>query len=163
MAHNGQLIRTGMYEYVGRETYALFAQVMHSETGEIYFLLACPAPLGISFQQFNSQNPTDFVLQRPCVFPDIAHYLDQEEFASGTYEHYKSTPEDKKLYNVLGTAKLLSGEIVVIYHPLYGQQALMARPLYPVDPAVDDGSFAQAVAKPGYTGPRFTRVGGLTT
>jgi len=39
---------------------------------------------------------------------------------TGVYEHYKSTPEDKRYYQVLGFAKHTeTGEILAVYIPLY--------------------------------------------
>lgn len=74
----------------------------------------------------------------------------------GIYEHYKSTPEDRRLYQLLSMARHTeTGEALAIYFPLYtvaehtGLQ-LQARPL---------DMFMQDVEYEGKRVPRFRYIG----
>ena len=62
----------------------------------------------------------------------------------GRYRHYKG-----KYYQVLGTARHSeSGELLVVYRPLYGEGALWVRPL---------PMFCESVEVEGRAVPRFLR------
>lgn len=70
-----------------------------------------------------------------------AEYEDVEEFSlNGIYEHYKSTPDNPKLYYV-GSVKrdIETGECLVVYCPLYesDEMLLSARPLSMFTGSVD--------------------------
>ncbi len=75
---------------------------------------------------------------------------------TGVYEHYKSTPEDKRYYQVLGFARHTENEeILAVYIPLYvipehTGLRLQVRPL---------GMFMGSVEYDGQTIPRFRYVG----
>lgn len=75
---------------------------------------------------------------------------------TGVYEHYKSTPEDRKLYQVLGFARHTeTEEELVIYIPLYVAPEhtglrLQARPL---------SMFVEMVEVDEQEVPRFKYVG----
>lgn len=74
----------------------------------------------------------------------------------GVYEHYKSTPEHKKYYQVFGFARQTeTDEILVIYVPLYVSPEhsglrLQARPLE---------MFKETVEANGQQVPRFKYIG----
>lgn len=54
----------------------------------------------------------------------------------GLYRHYKG-----KYYEVLGTAKHSeTGELLVVYRPLYGEQGLWVRPLEMFDETLPNGT-----------------------
>ena len=64
----------------------------------------------------------------------------------GRYRHFKGNE-----YQVIGLAPHSeSGETVVVYHPLYGDQALWVRPL---------AMFTETVDRDDKVQPRFARVG----
>jgi hypothetical protein len=75
---------------------------------------------------------------------------------SGVYEHYKSSPEARKYYQVLGCAKHTeTGEVLVVYVPLYvipehRGLRLQVRPV---------GMFLETVEKNGQHVPRFAYIG----
>ena len=75
---------------------------------------------------------------------------------NGIYEHYKSTPEDRRYYQVLGTARNTeTEEKLVIYIPLYVLPEhkglkLQARPM---------DMFLETVEYKGETKPRFAYIG----
>jgi hypothetical protein len=75
---------------------------------------------------------------------------------TGVYEHYKSTPQDKRYYQVLGFARNTeTEEILAIYIPLYvipehKGLRLQARPL---------DMFMETVDYNGQTLPRFRYIG----
>lgn len=74
----------------------------------------------------------------------------------GIYEHYKSTPETRRYYQILGFARHTeTNEIVVVYVPLYvipehPGLRLQVRPL---------DMFVEQVVIDGQTKPRFRFVG----
>lgn len=76
--------------------------------------------------------------------------------ASGVYEHYKSTPRDRRYYQVLGIARHTeTGEALVVYVPLYfipenRGLRLQVRPLE---------MFVGSVQAGGKTVPRFRYIG----
>ncbi len=77
----------------------------------------------------------------------------------GIYEHYKSTPEDRKLYQVLFLSHLEETlEVMVHYIPMYYEEN---------DDVYSDGitiwtrtlkNFSETVQYNGKTMPRFTRI-----
>lgn len=75
---------------------------------------------------------------------------------TGIYEHYKSTPENRHYYQVLGFAQHTeTDDVLVIYLPLYtnpdeGGLRIRARPLE---------MFIETVEREGETVPRFRYVG----
>lgn len=75
---------------------------------------------------------------------------------AGVYEHYKSTPADRRYYQVLGCARQTeTGESLVIYVPLYTIPEhkglrIQARPL---------DMFMESVQVGGKMVPRFRYVG----
>lgn len=75
---------------------------------------------------------------------------------TGVYEHYKSTPEDQRLYQVIGFARHTeTEEIVVVYIPLYvipehRGLRMQVRPLT---------MFKESVEYKGETKPRFRYLG----
>jgi hypothetical protein len=75
---------------------------------------------------------------------------------TGVYEHYKSTPEDRRYYQVLGFAKHTeTEEILAVYIPLYvipehKGLRLQVRPL---------DMFMEEVGHNGRSVPRFRYVG----
>jgi hypothetical protein len=79
-----------------------------------------------------------------------------QDLPVGIYEHYKSTPRDRRYYQLLGFARHTeTGETLVIYVPLYVDKSttglrLQARPL---------GMFAEDVVVDGKKQPRFRFVG----
>lgn len=55
---------------------------------------------------------------------------------SGLYRHYKG-----KYYEVIGVAKHSeTGELLVVYRPLYGEQGLWVRPLEMFDETLPNGT-----------------------
>lgn len=74
----------------------------------------------------------------------------------GVYEHYKSTPEDRRYYQVIGFARHTeTDEIVVVYVPLYvvpehRGPRLQVRPL---------DMFTETVEVNGLQVPRFRYIG----
>lgn len=166
MSHNGQLIRKGVYRDSSGHEYTVFGHVIHSETSEQYILLfshTASTPRAVPFKNFINPAAKLYHLATPVDFTDISSFVGKELLESGTYEHYKSHGFDRKLYNVFGTVEAPNGADWVIYHPLYGQQPLMARPYAPVNPEdADEGAFDQKVSVGDYSGPRFWRVGELT-
>jgi len=55
---------------------------------------------------------------------------------SGLYRHYKG-----KYYEVIGVAKHSeTGEFLVVYRPLYGEQGLWVRPLEMFDETLSNGT-----------------------
>lgn len=68
----------------------------------------------------------------------------------GVYEYYKSTPEERRYYQVIGFANHTeTDEVFAIYVPLYGPEdeaELQARPL---------AMFAESVEHNGEIVPRF--------
>ncbi len=74
----------------------------------------------------------------------------------GVYEHFKSTPESRRYYLVLGFAKHTeSGEVLAVYVPLYvipehTGPRLQVRPL---------SMFLEEVEHDGNSVPRFRFVG----
>ena len=76
--------------------------------------------------------------------------------AAGVYEHYKSTPADRRYYQVLGTARHTeTDEALVVYVPLYVTPEhtglrLQVRPL---------AMFCETVQHNGITIPRFRYIG----
>lgn len=75
---------------------------------------------------------------------------------AGVYEHYKSTPEDRRYYQLLGFARHTeTNEILTIYVPLYldfteKQISQQARPL---------DMFIEEVDVDGRSVPRFRYIG----
>ena len=75
---------------------------------------------------------------------------------TGIYEHYKSTAEDRKYYQVLGFARHTeTDETLVMYLPLYtdpshGGLRIQARPL---------DMFTETVEHEGERIPRFRYIG----
>jgi len=74
---------------------------------------------------------------------------------TGVYEHYKSTDEDKRYYQVLGFAKHTeTGEILAVYIPLYVDSEptglLDVRPL---------AMFTEDVVHNGQVVPRYRYIG----
>ena len=75
---------------------------------------------------------------------------------TGVYEHYKSTPEDRRYYQVLGFARHTeTEEIVAVYIPLYiipehAGLRMQVRPLK---------MFMETVVHNGKTMPRFRYIG----
>jgi len=64
----------------------------------------------------------------------------------GRYRHFKGNE-----YQVIGTATHSeTGDILVVYRPLYGDQALWVRPL---------AMFTETVERDGKVQPRFARIG----
>lgn len=82
------------------------------------------------------------------------HFETVEELdLSGVYEHYKSTPDDPKLYYVVSVKRNIdSGECLVVYFPLYEteDQGIPARPL---------SMFTGSVEVDGQEVPRFRYLG----
>lgn len=83
--------------------------------------------------------------------------MKQREFPPvGVYEHYKSTPKDKRYYQVIGFAKHTeTEEILAVYIPLYvipehKGLRLQVRPL---------DMFMEEVEWKGKTLPRFRYLG----
>lgn len=81
----------------------------------------------------------------------------EEKFPrTGIYEHYKSTPEHRRYYQVLGFARHTeTEEILAIYLPLYtdpehGDLRIQARPLE---------MFMEIVEDEGENMPRFRYTG----
>ncbi len=75
---------------------------------------------------------------------------------SGVYEHYKSTPKDRRYYQVLGVARHTeTDELMVIYIPLYVVPEHKG-PRYQLRPL---GMFMEKVEHNGKTMPRFTYIG----
>ncbi len=74
--------------------------------------------------------------------------------ASGVYEHFKSTPEDRRYYQVLGVAQHTeTSEVLVVYialHATYPGLRLKVRPLT---------MFTDMVEHNGTTVPRFRYLG----
>lgn len=76
--------------------------------------------------------------------------------ATGVYEHYKSTPRDRRYYQVIGFARHTeTEEIVAVYIPLYvipehKGLRLQVRPL---------DMFMEEVEYNGKTMPRFRYIG----
>lgn len=74
----------------------------------------------------------------------------------GVYEHYKSAPEDRRYYQVLGIARHTeTDEVLAVYIPLYvipehTGLRLQARPL---------DMFTESVEHNGQEMPRFRYVG----
>jgi hypothetical protein len=68
-----------------------------------------------------------------CFDIESSSYEVVEELSlEGVYEHYKSTPEDPKLYRVEGVVRNIeTDECFVVYHPLYetDEELPSARPL----------------------------------
>ncbi len=77
----------------------------------------------------------------------------------GVYEHYKSTPEDKKYYQVLGIAKHTeTGEMLVVYFPLYetGEEANFKFFVRPLDMFVENVEYnGDVVSRFRYIGPEL--------
>ncbi len=74
----------------------------------------------------------------------------------GIYEHYKSTIEDRKYYQVIGVAKHTeTGEMLVVYLPLYetNEEANFKYFVRPLD------MFTEDVEHNGAIMPRFQYVG----
>lgn len=75
---------------------------------------------------------------------------------AGVYEHYKSTPEDRRYYQVLGFARHTeTEEILAVYIPLYvipGHTGLRLQ-VRPLD------MFVENVTYNGNVVPRFRYVG----
>lgn len=75
---------------------------------------------------------------------------------TGVYEHYKSTPKNRRYYQVLGFARHTeTEEILVVYIPLYvipehKGLRLQVRPL---------GMFMESIEHEGQIMPRFRYVG----
>ena len=75
---------------------------------------------------------------------------------TGVYEHYKSTPEDRRLYQVIGFARHTeTEEILAVYIPLYviperNGLRLQVRPL---------DMFTESIKQNGRTVPRFRYIG----
>ena len=75
---------------------------------------------------------------------------------TGVYEHYKSTPEDRRYYQVLCAAKHTeTDEILVVYVPMYesaekSDVQFFVRPL---------AMFNETVEYEGETIPRFRYIG----
>ncbi len=81
---------------------------------------------------------------------------DYRHILSGVYEHYKSVPENRKLYLVLSIGRLTeTDEIVVIYVPLYFDED-QTGPRVQVRPAA---MFCDTVDFDGKTVPRFKWLG----
>lgn len=75
---------------------------------------------------------------------------------TGVYEHYTSTPEDRRLYQVIGFAKHTeTEEILAVHIPLYviPEHKGLRLQVRPLDMFVED------VAWNGQTVPRFRYVG----
>jgi len=75
---------------------------------------------------------------------------------TGVYEHYKSTPEDRRYYQVLGFARHTeTDEIVAVYIPLYviPEYTGLRMQVRPLD------MFRETVEHEGQTIPRFRYVG----
>lgn len=69
-----------------------------------------------------------------------------ESIRPGRYRHFKGNE-----YQVLGTARHSeTGELLVVYRPLYGEGGLWVRLL---------AMWNEHVERPGYSGPRFTYIG----
>lgn len=78
----------------------------------------------------------------------------------GIYEHFKSTSEEPRKYQVLYVAKNPdSGEIVMVYQPLYTTSELPDLPI--LWRSLEN--FAQEVELEGQTVPRFRYVGPTDT
>jgi len=81
---------------------------------------------------------------------------EREYPSAGVYEHYKSTPEDRRYYQVLGFARHTeTEEILAVYIPLYvipehKGLRLQVRPL---------DMFLESVEHEGQSMPRFRYVG----
>ena len=81
------------------------------------------------------------------------------KISQGVYEHYKSTPKDRKYYQVLFLSHMEeSGETLVHYQPLYWNNE---------NNVYDDGvtvwtrtlkNFCESVEWDGQTVPRFKRI-----
>ena len=76
--------------------------------------------------------------------------------SAGVYEHYKSTPEDRRYYQVLGAAKHTeTDEILVVYVPMYElEDELSAQ--FSVRPLK---MFNETVECDGEVVPRFRYIG----
>lgn len=75
---------------------------------------------------------------------------------TGVYEHYKSTPEDRRYYQVLGFARHTeTDEILTVYIPLYvvPEHTGLRLQVRPLDMFVED------VEHNGETMPRFRYIG----
>ena len=75
---------------------------------------------------------------------------------TGVYEHYKSTPEDRRYYQVLGFARHTeTDEILAVYIPLYviPEHAGLRLQVRPLD------MFIENVEHGGATVPRFRYIG----
>lgn len=74
----------------------------------------------------------------------------------GIYEHYKSTPESRKYYQVLGFARHTeTEEILVVYIPLYTDSSHTG-PRFQVRPI---GMFTENITRDGEEIPRFKYIG----
>ena len=74
----------------------------------------------------------------------------------GIYEHYKSTPEDRRYYQVLGFARHTeTEEILAVYIPLYviPEHTGLRIQVRPLD------MFMESVDHEGQTLPRFRYIG----
>ncbi|MEX1196799.1 MAG: DUF1653 domain-containing protein [Pseudohongiellaceae bacterium] len=68
-----------------------------------------------------------------------------KDIKAGIYRHFKGGR-----YEVLGTAQHSeTGELLVVYRPLYGEGGLWVRPL---------AMFTETVEREGMTQPRFRRL-----
>lgn len=76
--------------------------------------------------------------------------------ASGVYEHYKSTPKDRRYYQILGFARHTeTEEIVAVYIPLYviPQHSGLRLQVRPLEMFVEDVEYNGKIV------PRFRYVG----
>jgi hypothetical protein len=75
---------------------------------------------------------------------------------TGVYEHYKSTPNDKRYYQVIGFAKHTeTGEVLTVYIPLYviPEHTGLRLQVRPLDMFIED------VTHNGKVMPRFKYIG----
>ena len=80
------------------------------------------------------------------LFPAKTRRRAMSELQPGRYRHFKGNE-----YQVIGTATHSeTGDTLVVYRPLYGDQALWVRPL---------AMFTETVERDGKVQPRFARIG----
>jgi hypothetical protein len=78
---------------------------------------------------------------------------------TGVYEHYKSTPEDRRYYQVIGFARHTeTEEILAVYIPLYvtSEHTGLRLQVRPLDMFIENIDFnGQSVPRFRYVGPEL--------
>lgn len=156
------LYTLGAYKRFDGITVDLLSMAIHSETGDVYCVLCSDSkksennydiyyvePLSLfgnpDEQGQGPRHSFEYAWQIEGKFQCGLGYLE-----TGVYEHFKSTSDDKKQYEVFGVVHH-ENETLVVYRPLYGARPMMLRPL---------SMFLEEVDKPelNYKGPRFYLV-----